>query len=110
MRAAFCDGGVVDGRDVAQLVVAPDERGRRHARRPLERHDTVCRHALGAAFQGEDTGGRQGDQLAHQAARRLADQHVAIVRLLLQVRRDVDRVADDLAGIDRDANTQVVRC
>ena len=51
-------------------------------------------------------------EVAHQPPRRLADQHVAVLRLLLQARRDVHRIADDvvvlaahhhLAGVDGDA-------
>ena len=64
-RPARRDGGVVDRHDAAQLVLAPDERGRRRARRPIERHHAVRRHALGPPLQREDTDGREGHQLAH---------------------------------------------
>ena len=60
------DGGVVDRADAPQLVVAPDERDRRRAGRPLERHHAVRRHRLGPALQREAAEGRQ----RHAARRR----------------------------------------
>ena len=115
-RAPARDGRVVDRHQPPQLVVAPDERRRRCARRPLERDDAVRRDRLGAALEREDAEGLERHELAHQAPRRLADQHVAVVRLLLQARGDVQRIADagrvvvaddDLAGVDRDAQPDV---
>ena len=59
---------------------------------------------------------RQRDQRADEAPRRFTDHHVAVVRLLLEARRHVDRIADDvvvggadddLARVDGDAETDV---
>jgi len=105
-------GRVVDCPDAPQLVVAADERRRRRSHRAVERHHPVSRHGLGSTLEREDAEGRQRHQRPHQALGRLADQHVAVARLLLQAGGDVERIADaggvvvaddHLAGVDRDA-------
>jgi hypothetical protein len=110
--AAGADGVVVDRQQTAQLVVASDERGRGRADRTVERDQPVRRHRLGAAAQRELAHRRQGHEIGDQAVRRLAEEHVAVVRLLLQAGGDVDRIADDvglvgahdhLAGVHGDA-------
>ena len=112
------DGGVVDRPDPPQLVVPPDERDRRRARGTLERHHAIRRHRLGAALEREAAEGRQRHLLGDEALGRLAEQHVAVARLLLEPRRHVDGVAhhvgvivarDHLSGVDRDAQTDVAR-
>ena len=109
------DGRLVHGRDPAQLGLASDERDRRRARRPLERLDPVRRHRLRAALEREASDTRQRHLPGHETLRGLADQHVAVARLLLEPRRDVERIADagavvvadhHLARVQRDAQAE----
>jgi hypothetical protein len=112
------DGRVVHRAEPPQLVAAPDERDGRRAGRPLQRHHPERRHRLGPALEREAAHRLERHQLAHQALRLLADQDVAVARLLLEPRRDVQRIADaggvlvadhDLAGVDRDTQAQLAR-
>ena len=113
-RGGRRDRRVVHRSESPQLVLAADERDRRRAGGPLERHDPVGRHRLGATLQREGAEWA-GHLVAHQAPRRLADQHVAFARLLLQAAGHVQRVADalgplvahdDLARVHRDAQAE----
>ena len=73
------------------------------------------RHRLRLALRGERGGGLRGDRVADQPVRRLPQQDVARTGVLLEPRRDVDRVPGDetlvghrltrdhLAGVDPDA-------
>ena len=109
---------VVDRREAPQLVVATHERSRRGAHGPLERHHAVRRHGLRPALEREASDALQRHPLRDQALGRLADQHVAVLRLLLEARCDVQRIADaggvvvahhDLAGVDRDPEPDPAR-
>jgi hypothetical protein len=103
---------IVDCSEPRELLLAADERHGRGAARPFERHDAVRRHRLRPALERHGAERRQRDQRPDQAPRRLADHHVAVPRRVLQPRRDVDRIPDDvvggridddLAGVDGDA-------
>ena len=97
-RGARRDGAVVDRRDAPQLVLAPDERDRRRARRSLERHHAVRRHRFAPPLQAEASERRERHELGDEAPRRFPDHHAAVARLLLEPGRDVDRIADDLGS------------
>ncbi len=106
------DRRVVHRLEPLELALAADERRRRRAGRRLERHQTIGRHRLGAALQRDAPERRQRHARRDQAPRRFAEHDVAVPALLLQPRRHVHRVADDvvagaahhhLAGVDGDA-------
>src|SRR6185295_10077605 len=65
-----------------------------HTRRTVERHDAVGGDRLRATLQRELADRLERHERADQALRRFADQHIAVARLLLQARGDVQRIAD----------------
>ena len=110
------DGRLVGGADAAELVPPADERRRGGARGAFERHHPVRGDGLRAAAEAPLADGLERHPLAHQTARRVADQHVAVRCLLLEPRRDVHRIADDvrvvvadddLSRVDGDAEAEV---
>jgi hypothetical protein len=109
-RRAFRDRFLEDRQEAPQLRLAADEGDRRDARRPLEGHHPMRRHRLVAALQREAADRLERDQLSHELSRRLADHDVPVAGLLLEARRHVHGIADDLAvvlgddlpGVDRD--------
>jgi len=117
-RAGRGDGRVVHRSESAQLVVPAHERGRVRARGAVERGDAVGGHGAGAAAQRERAERRERHERSDEPLGRLADEHVAVVRLLLEPRGDVGRVADharlvvrhhDLAGVHRHAQADALR-
>jgi hypothetical protein len=108
-RARRGDGRFVDRQQPPQLVLASDERDRRDARGPVEGHDPVRRHRLGPALEREGPEGSQGHEAPHETLRRLADQDVAVPGLLLEARRHVHGIADDLGLVRRDDLARVHR-
>jgi hypothetical protein len=115
-RARRGDRRVVDRDQPTELVVAPDERGCRRACGTLEGDDAVRRHAFGAALEREGADGREGHEIADEPLRRLADQYLALLRLLLEPRCHVQWIANagrvlvaghDLAGVDGDTQPDV---
>src|SRR5262249_47503980 len=97
-----------------ELLVAPDERRRRRAGGPVERHDAIRGHGLRAALERKRADELERYAIAHESPSGLADDDVAVLRFLLESRRDVQGIADagrelvadaDLAGVDGDAQT-----
>ena len=81
-----------------------------------ERHEPERRDRLRLALQVQRRHRLELHVAAHEPLRLLADQHLAVAGRLLEPRRDVDRVADqvavlatddDLAGVDAGAQMQL---
>ena len=109
------DRGVVHGAQPPDLVVAADEGRGRRARRFLQRHDTIRADGFVSALEDQAAERLQGHEGGDEAPGGFADHDVAVARLVLEARRDVDRVADqfglvlgdDFAGVDRDAQADL---
>ena len=93
-RARRTHRALVDGQQAAELLVTADEGGRRGAGRALEREHAEGADRLRPTLQRERPDRLERDQVAHEALGRLADEDVAVARLLLQAGRDVQRVTD----------------
>ena len=103
--------------ELLELRCPPDQaRGRARDRR-VERHQPVRRDQLGAALELQVAGGLERQEAVHQPPRRVPEDDLAQAGVLLQARRHVHRVADDvvvggahhhLTGVDPDAEAEVV--
>src|SRR5215210_787683 len=99
MTRALSDGTRMRLLELRQLLFAADER---RVEAPCERIDSLAHREQAVRGDWSDLAFRRDrlhrfglDRVAHEPVGRLADQHLARPRRLLEPRGDVDRVARD---------------